>query len=211
MLRSKTHEKETDQVEEWYGTKYKVEDFSEALKQKIVNPSINDMKKQLDLPPKNNLIPTNFDILSRNERLSEQTKLLKQWDDTDLWYKKDDTFNRPKSVVSCKLYTKDCHMGKTVKARVFVHLWTQMQNEYLREFNYMANCANLSFNVTPMQDNLNMTWSGFNDSMPTYIKESIEKMLSLKDVNDSELEEIFNQVKEKLLVDWKNFYFEQSY
>ena len=86
-----------------------------------------------------------------------------------------------------------------------------MQNEYLREFNYMANCANLNFNVTPMQDNLNMTWSGFNDSMPAYIKESIEKMLSLKNVNDSELEEIFNQVKEKLLVDWKNFYFEQSY
>ena len=45
----------------------------------------------------------------------------------------------------------------------------------------MANCANLSFNVTPMYDNINFEWSGFNDSMPTYIDESIERLLKMKD------------------------------
>ena len=72
----------------------------------------------------------------------------------------------------------------------------------------MANCANLSLTVTPMQDNINMMWSGFNDSMPAYITESIDRIMNLQNVNDSELEEIFDQVKENLLVDWKNFYFE---
>lgn len=63
MLRSKSFDDQTDQVEEWYGTKYKVEDFSSALLEKIVNPNIQFKRKVLDLPPVNNLIPTNFDIL----------------------------------------------------------------------------------------------------------------------------------------------------
>ena len=76
----------------------------------------------------------------------------------------------------------------------------------------MANCANLSFSVTPMYDNINFSWSGFNDSMPTYIEESIGRLLSMKNDSASDnLREIFEQVKEKLLADWKNFYYEQSY
>lgn len=35
MLRSKAFEEETDQVEEWYQTKYKVEDFSAELLEKM--------------------------------------------------------------------------------------------------------------------------------------------------------------------------------
>jgi len=38
MLRSKAFEEETDQVEEWYQTKYKVEDFGEQLLQKMKSP-----------------------------------------------------------------------------------------------------------------------------------------------------------------------------
>ena len=161
------------------------------------------------MPPKNNLIPTNFDLKEKNEEFSQSPNLIKSWSDADLWYKKDDKFGRPKSVVSMKIYTKDCDLGKTPESRVFVNLWAQIQSEYLREFNYMENCANLSFNVTPMYDNINFEWSGFNDSMPTYIDESIERLLKMKDSSqEAALKEIFNQVKEKLLADWKNFYYE---
>ena len=127
-----------------------------------------------------------------------------------MWYKKDDKFDRPKSMVSMKVYTKDCDLGSKPESGVFMSLWAHMQNEYLREFNYMANCANLSFNVSPMYDNVNFTWSGFNDSMPNYIEESISRLMEMKSEKES-LREIFDQTKEKLLADWKNFYFEQSY
>ena len=70
MLRSKSFEDKTDQEEKWYGTKYKVEDFSPALLEKILNPKIEFKKKVLDLPPVNNLIPTNFDIMPKNEDYS---------------------------------------------------------------------------------------------------------------------------------------------
>ena len=83
-------------------------------------------------------------------------------------------------MVSMKIYTKDCDLGSKPESNVFMNLWAHMQNEYLREFNYMANCANLSFNVSPMYDNVNFTWSGFNDSMPNYIEESISRLMSNK-------------------------------
>jgi len=57
-----------------------------------------------------------------------------------------------------KLYTKDCELGIAPEARVFGHVWTQVLNEYMREFNYMANCANMSLSVNPMFDNVNFEW-----------------------------------------------------
>ena len=60
-----------------------------------------------------------------------------------------------------------------------------------------------------MYDNINFTWNGFNDSMPNYIEESITRLLTMKDANQEEhLREIFYQTKEKLMTDWKNFYYE---
>jgi hypothetical protein len=41
----------------------------------------------------------------------------------------------------------------------------------------MADCANLDFDVSLTYDNINFCWNGFNDSMPSYISESIEKLI----------------------------------
>jgi secreted Zn-dependent insulinase-like peptidase len=67
----------------------------------------------------------------------------------------------------------------------------------------MADCANLHFQVNVMYDNIGFTWSGFNDSMPAYITESIAKLQSMP---QEDLRQIFEQVKEKLMIDWKNCY-----
>jgi secreted Zn-dependent insulinase-like peptidase len=48
--------------------------------------------------------------------------------------------------------------------------------EYMREFNYMAECATLNFETALMHDNIDFKWSGFNDSMPNYISETISRI-----------------------------------
>jgi len=63
----------------------------------LPDPEVSD--KQLGLPPVNNLIPEDFEILEPNDVYSSSAHLLHQWDDTDLWYKKDDKFGRPKAIV----------------------------------------------------------------------------------------------------------------
>ena len=88
----------------------------------------------------------------------------------DLWYQKDDKFERPKSQVSMKIYTNDCSFGSTPDSRTFAHLWSQILNEHMREFNYMANCASLHLTVSLKYNNINFDWTGFNDTMKTFIE-----------------------------------------
>ena len=111
MMRSKSFEGQTTEVEEWYSTKYSIAPFSAELVEKMKNPQCPIGSKKLDLPPPNNLIPKNFEILAKNADQSEKPKLVKSWEETDLWYKKDDKFERPKASVTMKYYTRDCDLG----------------------------------------------------------------------------------------------------
>ena len=208
FLKSKSFEGQTTDVDEFYLTKYVVTDFSNELKDKIINPKCEIKSHKLDLPPANLLIPKNFDVLEKNEAHSAKPILLKQWEDTDLWYKKDDKFERPKAFVNMKLYTGDCGFGKTIEGRLFCAMWQDITMEYLREFKYNAECANLNYEMALMHDNVNFTWSGYNDSMPNFISQTITKLLEIK---QHDLADIFDQIKEKLMLDWKNAYFQQSY
>lgn len=72
LLKSKTFEESSDKVAEWYDTKYAIEPFSEDLIKKMTAPACEIKTKKLDLPPVNNLIPKNFDILPKDENLSKE-------------------------------------------------------------------------------------------------------------------------------------------
>ena len=67
----------------------------------------------------------------------------------------------------------------------------------------MADCAKLKFSLSVPKDNIDLQWSGFNDSLVVFVSETLQKICALK---DADLHEIFNQVKEQLLQEWKNYY-----
>lgn len=122
---------------------------------------------------------------------------MQQWDGiADLWYKKDDKFKKPKGIVGCKVYTADLGLSNNAETKVFTDVWRRMLIESLREFTYMADCAKLSFNMSIPRDNIDMRWSGFNDSLVNFVSETIKKMAAFK---NADCEDIFNQVKESLL------------
>ena len=107
-----------------------------------------------------------------------------------MWYKKDDVSTIPKAIVSMKLYTHDCEFGVSLKGVVFSNLWSLMMSECLREFNAACNNANVYTTLFMTLDNLDLQWSGFSDSMPNLIGETISRILIINKQND--LEEIFN-------------------
>lgn len=109
-----------------------------------------------------------------------------------MWYKKDDKFQRPKSIVNFKFYTNDCLWIQKPEGNVFVKVWAKVLEEYLREFNYSASLAKLDFDISLGDDNVNFKWSGFNDSMPTYINQTISKIIQMK---NEDLSQVFDQVK----------------
>ena len=89
----------------------------------MTQPNVQINKKKLDLPPPNKFIPQSLEVLPKNPELSERPILLQKWPETELWYKKDDKFERPKAIVQCKIYTNDCMFGRTAKGRVFIEMW----------------------------------------------------------------------------------------
>lgn len=72
----------------------------------------------------------------------------------------------------------------------------------------MADCAKMNFSLNVLHDNLNLSFNGFNDKMPNYMVEVIKRMLAMK---DKDLKHTFENVKEKMLLDYKNFYLDQSF
>jgi insulysin len=169
---------ETDSVEKWYGTKYKVEEIPSDLKELMKRPA--GRTKKFGLPPQNILIPKNVDIKPDVKEYSEMPKKLCYWLDSDVWYKQDAKFDRPKSIVSLKVYTPDCNLGKTIEAKVFSEVWTEVMVEYLQEFLYMGTTANLTFMAKPFADNITFTWNGFDDSIPTFVSETLTRMEKMK-------------------------------
>lgn len=166
--------------------------------------TVDDNGKKLDLPPPNNLIATNFDILPEDASLSARPQLVKQWDGVaDLWYKKDDRFNKPKAIVGCKIYTDDLNFAVSPEATVFAEVWKRVLQESLREFTYMADCAKLDFKIHVPRNNIDLQWSGFNDSLLNFVSETLQRINALKNLD---CREIFNQVKEQLQQEWKNYY-----
>jgi insulysin len=141
MMRSKSFEKECTITEKWFNTKYIVNDLPDDLRKRILSPNVPIKNKILDMPPKNNLIAKNFDILERNVDYSKRSQLIKNWPGTHLWYKKDDKFGVPKAIVSMRIFTKYVDSLDYCESAVFISCWLKVLNEYLREFKYMAEIA----------------------------------------------------------------------
>lgn len=158
----------------------------------------------MDLPPRNQLIPTQFDLLPPNESLSAKPTLLQAWDHkAELWYKKDDQFKRPKAYISLRLFSGDCRLGRNLTGKVFADIWLATFMEYIREFNYQADMAALSFNMVLGVDHLAAEWSGYSETIPKYVRETF---MRLKQFKVADVEEIFEQAREKYQKDCLNHY-----
>lgn len=116
---------------------------------------------------------------------------------------KDDEFKKPKATVSARIYTADCHFTNSVHGRLFTEIWRDMLSEYLREYTYNAECAELDFSAAMAPDSLQMQWSGYNDSMVAFVTETCKRLAAFQNADS---EQIFNQTKEKCMQSYKNHY-----
>lgn len=99
-ISSKTFEGKTDAKEKYYGTDYKVENFSLELIEKLKNPGINE---NLKFPEPNEFIPTNFDIIRSDSDLSKIPVIIRNTDILKAWYLKDETYLKPKVFYGIKI------------------------------------------------------------------------------------------------------------
>jgi secreted Zn-dependent insulinase-like peptidase len=141
----------------FYGTAYSIEPFSDALKEKMANPKVKE-GAALGLPPKNTLLPQNLEVLPKSEEDSEVPKKIKEYaGESEVWYMKDDKFERPKAIVNMKLYPHKGllqGLGLTAEGKMIAEVWASCIKEYLREFIYMAQMASLELEISVLHDSV---------------------------------------------------------
>jgi secreted Zn-dependent insulinase-like peptidase len=147
FLSSKSFEGDNMEKERWYSVPWMKEKYTTERIEAMKNASAPDNGLKLDLPPANTLLPKNFDILPADAEKSQKPVRIVETDLVDLWYKKDDTFKLPKAYIAAKIYTGDCGFGATARGRVFADCWEKVVTEYVREYAYMGDCAQLRFNI----------------------------------------------------------------
>ena len=67
-------------------TRYFIQEIPDDLLKAIEKPNVSSNTHKLDLPPKNHLIPRNFEILKLDPKLSDVPHDISIWADTSLWF-----------------------------------------------------------------------------------------------------------------------------
>jgi insulysin len=197
-----------DQKEKWYGTDYKVQKFpievQEDFRKALAAPA-GDRPTELQLPHRNEFIPTRLDVEKLEVKEPAKTpKLLRHDDKMRLWWKKDDSFWVPKANINIVLrngltYATPANYVKTV-------LFTSLVKDALTTYSYDAEISGLVYNVVADPSGMNVLVHGYNDKMAVLL----EKILLT--IRDIELrQDRFDIIKERKTRQYKNWDYQQPY
>ena len=141
-----------DQSEAWYGTKYK----SEAIcKEKIEKWSKVDLHERLQLPDKNEFIPTRFELVKREDVNEKSPFIIKETPMSTLWFKQDDEFLLPKASINirfrCPLAYHDPHHFN------LTYMFIELLKDDLTEYTYDAELSGLYYGMATSKVGFTLT------------------------------------------------------
>ena len=111
-------------------TKFTLEDIQADLLKAMENPQPDFKIKKIGMPPQNELLPTNFDLVPVNEKFTKNPVFISTEPTVDIWYKQDALFKQPKGIVHMKLYTGDNGFGFFPESSVFAYVWAKVQQDF---------------------------------------------------------------------------------
>ncbi|KAA8900675.1 hypothetical protein TRICI_006176 [Trichomonascus ciferrii] len=193
-----------DQSEKWYGTEYNVKDLDPKIIEKLKNAGNNP---KLHLPPRNEFIPTNFDVAKKDIPVQDRLKhphLIRWNDQMMVWHKKDDTFWIPKAEVHINLKTPITHSSPANIDKTT--LLIALINDALIEFAYDAEMAGLKYDVSTIKTGLGISVGGFNHKLIVLLERILEKLKNYQVDTDR-----FKIIKEKHQRFYRNFGYSLPY
>jgi len=82
-----------DSKERWYGTQYKMFDITAETLSSWQNCGFNE---NLALPPVNDFIPSNLNLINRDESKAKRPSMIRNTEFTRVWYLQDNEYLKPK-------------------------------------------------------------------------------------------------------------------
>ncbi len=75
----------------------------------------------------------------------------------------------------------------------------------------MAKVANLGLKFILSKDAVTLKFSGFNDSMTEFTQQTLTRISDFRKLKKKKMAGIFNNVKNYLMQEWNNFYFDKPH
>ncbi len=190
---------ETNKVEKYYGTHYKVETLKKERVDVWKKVAVHDA---LSLPIPNKFIPSNLDIL-KNDANKEPYKIVDDKRGT-FWFQQDRDFLQPKGSIYFLIQSDQ--VNASPRNKLLSILYTRALNESLNEWKYPIILAGLSFSVSRRNKGILVRFDGYSERMPV-LMESLFKKLKDIDINET----TFAALKTNLKREYVNADYDQAY
>ncbi|CAL4184856.1 unnamed protein product [Meganyctiphanes norvegica] len=175
MVVSKDFRDNTNLVEKWYDTRYCLENITgeDIKKWKILIP--NDY---LHFPPKNDLVPCNFDIICDQQFKSSFPEIIYQCPLTQVWFKQDDEYKLPKANIFIEFFSTFANLDPIHSN--LLYLYVQLIKDSLTEYSYVAEHAGLVYIMIDTKYGIKLNIKGYSQKIHVFLENILLCMVSLK-------------------------------
>ncbi|XP_053623263.1 insulin-degrading enzyme [Plodia interpunctella] len=200
---AKCFEKICTQTEQWYGTKYLLEDIETS---KIKEWQSVTLCPQLRLPQPNEFIPSRLQLETEEDSTTDSANpiIIKDTPMMRLWFKRDGEFHLPKAVMTFDLVSPLAYAEPLSCSLTSV--WVLLLRDSLQQFAYAAELAGLRWSVGNAKYGLSIIIEGYDDKQHVLLDKIIHHIVNFK--ADPQRFEI---MKENHVRAIKNFQAEQPY
>jgi len=158
-------------TEPWYGAKYNCEKIPAEKIEAWTNCGLHE---KLRLPDKNDFIPTNFSLCSRDWCDLSHPTILRQNNMGRLWYKQDQEFLLPKNCINIELkspiaYSDPHHANLT-------YMFTTLFKDELNEYAYSAELAGIGYSLANTKSGVTLAVKGYSDKQGVLLDKIIDKL-----------------------------------
>lgn len=203
--------------EKWYGTTYRIDKLSDSLLNELkeIYCDGKDLDSAYTLPPKNEFIPTHFDLANSNGLDLKYPKLVDADGKNKIWYKFDTKLGGPRSALKFKFNIPNA--TSTPLNSVLLSLFLDVLDDDLNSISYLASIAGLSHEFEIARDGISLEIHGFSDKLAILLETLIDRLVKFTDPSFEQ--EMWNEarrarfevLKEKLLKNLKNFGYSVPY
>ncbi|PSN57801.1 Insulin-degrading enzyme [Blattella germanica] len=165
-------EPETTEIEKWYGTKYKLEKIPDTEWRS------SDLCDDLKLPPKNEFIPTDFDLMAQEENAPTYPMIIQDTPLSRVWFKQDDEFLLPKANLSFEFVSPLAYLDPV--SCNMTYMFVQLFKDALNEYAYAAELAGMRWELTNTKYGMILGIGGYNSKQHVLLDKIMEKLTNFK-------------------------------
>jgi len=163
--------------EPWYGTNYVTIAPNEGVMQTWKTSKHQDFP-QLQLPEVNDMVPTDFSLLTTTLTTpTDQPQCIHEDANRRVWYKPDNVFDMPKVNIMIRLTSG--HGQFAPHHSVCAQLLTEIVSEQCNEFSYLATMAGLYCDISPCASGIELQISGYNHKAHVLAERLVDTVMNL--------------------------------